>query len=144
MTTIKRTINKMVFPKVSSWFSKAILKMKLLVTLEWMDNISFPGGWGVKNPLANAGDVSLIPGSGRCPGGGNGNQLQYSCLGNPTEEPGVGYCPWGCKRVRHDLAIKQQQQRDNMKENKLNKRLAFLEIRAVVDQRTRGKKVIKI
>ena len=41
----------------------------------------------VKNPPANAGDVSdtgLIPGLGRCPGGGNGNPLQYSCLGNPN------------------------------------------------------------
>jgi len=56
----------------------------------------------------------------------------------------VGYCPWGCKRVGHDLATKQQQQRDNMEENKLNKRLAFLEIRVVVDHRTRGKQEIKI
>ena len=37
----------------------------------------------VKNPLANAGDMGSIPGSGRTPGGGDGNQLQYSCLGNP-------------------------------------------------------------
>ena len=39
----------------------------------------------VKNPSASAGDVrdtGLIPGSGRSPGGGNGNPLQYSCLGN--------------------------------------------------------------
>ena len=37
----------------------------------------------VKNPPASAGDlggVGLIPGLGRCPGEGNGNQLQYSCL----------------------------------------------------------------
>ena len=41
----------------------------------------------VKNPTANAGgarDTSLIPGSGRSPGEGNGNTLQYSCLENPT------------------------------------------------------------
>ena len=37
----------------------------------------------VKNPLVNAGDVSLIPGSGRSLGEGNGNLLQYSCLRNP-------------------------------------------------------------
>ena len=37
----------------------------------------------VKNLPANAGDLSLIPGSGRYPGEGNGNPLQYSCLGNP-------------------------------------------------------------
>ena len=39
----------------------------------------------VENPLANAGDVGSIPGSGRSPGGGNGNPLQYSCLGNPMD-----------------------------------------------------------
>ena len=37
----------------------------------------------VKNPPANAGDEGSIPGSGRSPGEGNGNPLQYSCLGNP-------------------------------------------------------------
>ena len=37
----------------------------------------------VKNPRANAGDAGWIPGSGRSPGEGNGNPLQYSCLGNP-------------------------------------------------------------
>jgi len=42
----------------------------------------------VKNPPANAGntgDKGLIPGSGRSPGGGNGNPLQYSCLENPMD-----------------------------------------------------------
>ena len=43
----------------------------------------------VKNPPGNTGVESLIPGSGISPGEGNGNPLQYSCLGNPwTEEPG--------------------------------------------------------
>ena len=39
----------------------------------------------VKNPPANAGDVGLIPGSGRSPGEGNGIPLQYSCLENPMD-----------------------------------------------------------
>ena len=42
----------------------------------------------IKNPPANAGDtrdVSSIPGSGRSPGGGNDNPLQYSCLENPMD-----------------------------------------------------------
>ena len=47
-----------------------------------------PGISVVKNPPANAGDSNLIPGLGRSPGEGNGNPLQYSCLENPTEEPG--------------------------------------------------------
>ena len=46
----------------------------------------FPGGaLVIKNLSANAGDVGLIPVSGRSPGGGNGNPLQYSCLGNPID-----------------------------------------------------------
>ena len=45
----------------------------------------FPGHSGVKNLPASAGDVGLIPGSGRSPGEGNGNQLQYSYLGNPMD-----------------------------------------------------------
>ena len=39
----------------------------------------------LKNPPANAGDARLILGSGRSPGEGNGNQLQYSCLDNPMD-----------------------------------------------------------
>ena len=39
----------------------------------------------VKNPPANAGDMTLIPGLGGSPGEGNGNTLQYSCLGNPMD-----------------------------------------------------------
>ena len=39
----------------------------------------------VKNPSANAGDTGSIPGSGRYLGEGNGNPLQYSCLGNPMD-----------------------------------------------------------
>ena len=47
--------------------------------------MGFPGGSVVKNLPANARDVGLIPDSGRSPGGGNSNPLQYSCLGNPME-----------------------------------------------------------
>ena len=39
----------------------------------------------VKNLPANEKDLGLIPGSGRFPGGGTGNALQYSCLGNPMD-----------------------------------------------------------
>ena len=39
----------------------------------------------VKNPPANARDVSLVSGSGRCPGEGKGDPLQYSYLGNPMD-----------------------------------------------------------
>ena len=42
----------------------------------------FPGGAVVNNLPFNAGDTGSIPGSGRAPGEGNGNPLQYSCLEN--------------------------------------------------------------
>ena len=50
--------------------------------------MGFPSGSVVKNPPANAGDTGdggSIPGLGRSPGRGNGNPLQYSCLGNPMD-----------------------------------------------------------
>ena len=45
----------------------------------------FPGGSVLKNPPTNAGDAGSIPGSGRSPGEGNDNPVQYSCLGNPMD-----------------------------------------------------------
>ena len=45
----------------------------------------FPGDIVVKNVPANAGDTGSIPGSGRSPGGGNGNPHQYSFLENPMD-----------------------------------------------------------
>ena len=47
--------------------------------------MGFPDSSAVKNPPANAGDTSLIPGWGRSPGEGNSNPFQYSCLGNPMD-----------------------------------------------------------
>ena len=62
----------------------------------------FPGGAEVKNLLANAGDAGdsgSIPGSGRSPGGGNGNPLQYSCLEVDGQRSLVGCSPWGRKEL---------------------------------------------
>ena len=47
--------------------------------------MGFTGGLVVRNLSANAEDVGPIPGSGRSPGEGNGNPLQYSCLENSME-----------------------------------------------------------
>ena len=50
--------------------------------------MGFPDGLVVRNLLVNSGDardVSLISGLGRCPGGGNGHPLQYSCFENPMD-----------------------------------------------------------
>ena len=48
-------------------------------------DMHFPGGSMVKNLTASAGDKGSIPGLIRFSGEGNGNPLQYSCLGNPTD-----------------------------------------------------------
>ena len=45
----------------------------------------FPGGSDGKASAYNVGDLGSIPGSGRSPGEGNGNPLQYSCLENPMD-----------------------------------------------------------
>ena len=46
----------------------------------------------------NVGDLGLIPGLGRCPGGGHGNPRQYSCLENPHGQRSLAvYSPWGHK-----------------------------------------------
>ena len=48
-------------------------------------NMGLPRWLSGKESACHAGDVGSIPGSGRLPGEGNGNQLQYSCLGNPMD-----------------------------------------------------------
>jgi len=62
----------------------------------------FPGGSDHKESACNVGDLGSIPGSGRSPGKGNGNLLQYSCLENPHGQRSLeGYSPWD-RKVRHD------------------------------------------
>ena len=67
------------------------LLLKQVILAIW----SLAFGSEVKASAWNAGDLGSIPGSGRSPGEGNGNPLQYSCL--ETEELGAGYYPW-CRK----------------------------------------------
>ena len=63
----------------------------------------------VKNPPVNAGDLrdaGSIPESGRSPGVGNGNPLQYSCLDNSMDREAWWATVQGVARVGHDLATK--------------------------------------
>ena len=58
-----------------------------MLLIQWMGN--FTSGSDGKASACNAGDLGSIPGSGRAPGEGYDNPLQYPCLENPrTEEPG--------------------------------------------------------
>ena len=52
--------------------------------------LGFRDGTASKESAWNAGDTGLIPGSGRHPGEGNGNSLQYSCLENPMDRGAWG------------------------------------------------------
>ena len=53
-------------------------------------------------PAMLEGDLGLTPGLERCPEGGHGNLLQYSCLENPHEQMSLaGYGPW-CRRAGHN------------------------------------------
>ena len=51
----------------------------------YMYVLGLPGGSDGKESTCNEGDLGSIPGLGRCPEGGHGNSLQYSCLENPMD-----------------------------------------------------------
>ena len=66
--------------------------------------MGFPGGAVVKSLPANAGDAGgagLIPGSGRSPGGGNGNPPQYSCLEHSTDKGAWHVIVHGVQKIGH-------------------------------------------
>ena len=68
--------------------------------------IGFPCSSVGKESACSAGDPGSIPRSGRSPGGGNGNPLQYSCLENPLDRGTWWATVHGVARVGHDLATK--------------------------------------
>ena len=69
--------------------------------------MGFPCSSVGKESACNAGDLGLIPRSGRSPGEGNGNPLQYSCLENPVDRGAWQATVHGVTRVGHNLATKQ-------------------------------------
>ena len=91
--------------QVFKFLRKTIFKVRILYsttfTFKWLSS---------KESTCNAGDIGSTPASGRSPGEGNGNPLQYSCLENLMDREAWWAMVYGCKRVGHDLAIKQQQQ----------------------------------
>ena len=70
---------------ISLQFNLRSSGIKFWITLCSYLLTGFSGDSAVKNPLANAGDVSLIPGWGKPPGKRNGSPVQYSCLDNPMD-----------------------------------------------------------
>ena len=74
----------------------------------------FPGSSDGKESPYNAGDPSLIPGSGRSPGGGKGNPLQYSCQDNPMDRGTWWATVHGFTELGHDWAAFTVSQRERM------------------------------
>ena len=114
LMTIKENANK------NSW-NQHILKRTLvcscLQSIKYQDlsslSMKYRGGKGGfpcssvgKEFACDAGDLGLIPGSGRSPGEGNGNPLQYSCLENPTDRGTWWATVYGVARVGHDWKSK--------------------------------------
>ena len=64
--------------------------------------MGFPHGTVSKESACNTGDPGSIPGSGRCPGEGHGNPLQYSCLENPMDRGARRATVHRVARVRYD------------------------------------------
>ena len=83
-------------PRFNYWVGKIRWKWDRLPTPALQ---GFLCGSAGKEPACNVGDLDLIPGLGRSPGGGHGNPLQYSCLENPRGlRSQAGYSPGGCKQ----------------------------------------------
>ena len=74
----------------------------------------------VKNLPASAGDVGSIPGTGKSAGEGDGNPLQYSCLGNPMVRGACQATAHGVRRVRQDLETEHEHQLSFKLQDSLN------------------------
>ena len=89
------------------------LETKLNENLQCIENIhmngfkilllGFPGGSDSKESACNVGDLGLIPGSGRFPGEGNDNPLQYSCLENSMDRGAWGATVHGVTKSQTQL-----------------------------------------
>ena len=80
-----------------------------MIQLLNIDNLGFPHNSVGKESAYNVGELGSIPGSGRSPGEGNGNPLQYSCLENPMDRGAWQATVHGVARVRHDLVTKERE-----------------------------------
>ena len=97
-----------------AWRATVYRVSKSWTLLKWLSAcvyMGFPGGSAVRNLRANARDSrnsGSNSGSGRSPGEGNGNPLQYSCLGNSMDRGACRLQSKGLQRVRQDSVTKQQ------------------------------------
>ena len=83
-------------PQFNPWDRKFLWRRERLPTPVFL---GVPGGTDGKESACNEGDLGLIPRSGRSPGGGHGNPLQYSCLENPHGQGSLAGSPWAHKEL---------------------------------------------
>ena len=85
-------------PRFDSWVGKIPWRRNRLPTPVFL---GFPGGSDGKEFACNVGDLGLIPGLGRSPGGRHGHPLQYFSFDNPHGQRRslMGYSPWGSKKL---------------------------------------------
>ena len=84
---------------LNHWTAREVLP-PFLFTFSWGSMVGFPGGSEGKASACNVGDLGSIPGSGRSPGEGNDNPLQYSLAGKSHGQRSLaGYSPWGHKEL---------------------------------------------
>ena len=74
--------------------------------VDTLNNLGFLCSSVGKESACNARNLDSIPGSGRSPGEGKGNPLQYSCLENPTDRGAWQTTVHGVTRVGHNLVTK--------------------------------------
>ena len=74
----------------------------MVIFLEFLKTLGFPGGSDSKTSAHSARDPGLIPGLGGSPGEVNGNPLQYSCLENSMDRGAWWAIVYGVARVGHD------------------------------------------
>ena len=92
---LRKDLRKFSLPGRISYFTK-VYNLEMSVSVGRFQE-DFLGGSDSKASVYNVGDLRSIPGSGRFPGQGNGNPLQYPCLENPMD--GGVWCPWGQKEL---------------------------------------------
>ena len=88
------------------YHEKVLNFVKCFFFIDKDNHRDFPCSSVGKESTCNAGDLDLIPGLGKSPGEGNGNPLQYSCLGNPVHRGVWRAIVHRVSRVGHDLVTK--------------------------------------
>ena len=91
------------------WIDTSQGQLRAIFQRSFFFSKGFPGGSAGKESACSAGDLGSILGSGRSPGEGHSNPLQYSCLENPMDRGAGGLQPMGSQRIGQDWSDMQWQ-----------------------------------